>query len=776
MQFPLSLTPPVAAAVAGSGAGAGTFRPGLRSGLWLLFAVVLIALLSLVSRVKGSDDAGFSLYWPSAGIGLVLLARCGVWGLVATGLGVLLWAMVGMHWGLGAALWGAAASVIGPWWVWRGLRPRFEGTAEPFSNSATLLEFMRLQSTQGSVLAAVAGVSGLWLTGHLHAEVSWYAAVLSYWMVETTGALLFAPVAWDLTQPGCASPGAGYFSRLRRVLVLEWRFALAVLALTGLVIALLPAGQANYARAVLYGLLPLLVVVALQAQPLLVHLLILASGFLVLVGVAYLQRFAGDAADSTELLLVALYLLVGTAALDVLLATTAEKRAALERLERQAFVDAQTGLLNEAGVMRVLEDRGLAGAPPAEGSEVALISVTLSNARQAASLTGTPALAELDRQMASQLHAAIGEVQWGRVAPSRFLGVWQGDPGALDALLSRIVVLGVPPKLDDMVPNSDLFRALWSVAAVTRDSSTLAQQPRQAMPMALALAETRAQQFRRVEVAPVDDRLLRQLQHDAAMVERVRAAIESRTLLLYAQPIVSNANGAWERWQAGDRRVRKFEVLVRMAAPDGEVLSPGVFMPAAMRAGLMPQLDMAVMEQTFAWLAAHPYVLEQVQGCAINLSGPTVGDAATLDYVRTLFQRYPVPPALMIFEITESLAATDPEVAAHTLQALRAMGSRVAIDDFGTGVATFDYLKRFAVDFIKIDGTFIGALEHGTLDRIIVESMVKVASHLGVATVAEYVATARLRELVTEMGIEFSQGFAVGEPQPMGFWLDKPPP
>jgi EAL domain-containing protein (putative c-di-GMP-specific phosphodiesterase class I) len=97
----------------------------------------------------------------------------------------------------------------------------------------------------------------------------------------------------------------------------------------------------------------------------------------------------------------------------------------------------------------------------------------------------------------------------------------------------------------------------------------------------------------------------------------------------------------------------------------------------------------------------------------------------------------------------------------------------VAIDDFGTGVATFDYLKRFQVDFIKIDGTFVRALQQGELDRVIVESMVNVAKCLGVRTVAEFVSSAELYELVTTLSIDESQGYALSEPQPLDHWFPK---
>ena len=738
----------------------------------LLAAALVITVLSTVSRVETSPDASFSLFWPSAGLGLALLARFGLAGLASTALGVGLWAGLVMQWSALAVVWTAAASAIGPALTWYYVRGRFAKVALPYSRSDTVLAFMRVQACGASVAAALVGSAGLWFTGHWPAEVNLLAGILAYWMIETTGAFLFAPVAWDVLNPSGMAATRAWARRFVEVARQEWRYGVMVLALTAAIVALLLAGQADYARALLYGLLPLLVVVSLRASPTLVHVLILASGAVVLMTMAYLKRAAPTDSDGTQLLLVALYLLVGTATLQVLLATYSEKRRALDQLERQAFVDAQTGLLNAAGLVRRLETLVVLETSANTNRQVALIGLTLSNAHQAASLADNAELLTFDRLMANQIRQTLAEVRWARVGVGRFQGIWVGELDGLHAILSRVGVVTVPLALDPSSPKGaqDAFRPQWAVAAVRRVAAATAEFGIPAMLAALAQAEARAQQFRRLEVVEVDDHFLVEQQQEAAMTEMVRRAIDARALLLYAQPIAPNHAQEWAQWQSGKPVVTKFEVLVRMADATGQPLSPAVFMPAAMRAGLMAQLDLAVVEQTFAWLAGHPHALGLIKGCAVNLSGPTVGDARTIEFVRALFERYPVPPGIMIFEITESMAVTDPEVAAQTLKSLRAMGCRVAIDDFGTGVATFDYLKRFEVDFIKIDGTFIRALQDGALDRVIVESMVNVAKCLGVRTVAEFVSTEALYGLVTSLGIDESQGYALSPPQPIDHW------
>ena len=746
----------------------------------LLLAVGLIALLSTLSRVQTSGNSGFSLFWPSAGLGLVLVARYNHWGAATTALGVGVWAFFAMKWGFFASLWAAVASALGPWLTWQMLRARFANVAHPFSRSDTLIEFFRWQTVLGSVVSALLGSLGLWLTDHWPQDVFWPVVLLSYWMIETTGALLFAPVAWDVVNPGHRGGTYAYRNKLWAVLQVEWRFVLLVMLLTGMVMLLLTFSTTNYALALLACLLPLLMVVSLRATPMLAHLLILVSALLVLVTLAFLERYSKGAVDPSGLLLLALYMLAGTASLEVLLATSAEKRIALERLERLAFMDPQTQLLNQAGVARQLEEMTQLKTGQRRAGQVALVSISLSNAQQAASLSERHTLLELDQQMAAQLRSSVPEVQWGRVASGSFHGVWRGRRGTLERVLSRVALLTVPVAMEDVaeppdaikpVPAKRDFRPQWGLAAVCSRVQDLTAHPGQVMLSTLVQAESRARQFRRVEVMVVDDAVLTQLQQDALMVERVRQAIEHRTLTLYAQPIVANTENALAEWKQGGKSARKVEVLVRLQGEGGRILTPAEFMPAAMRAGLMPLLDLAVTEQTFAWLSAHPEVLDRLEGCAINLSGPTVADANTVPFVQDLFTRYQVPPEVVIFEITESLAVTDTEIAAQTLRGLRSLGCRVAIDDFGTGVATFDYLKRFTVDFIKIDGTFIRALQEGVLDRIIVESMVNVAKCLGVRTVAEYVYSPELRELVTALGIHESQGYELGQPQPLEYWL-----
>jgi len=300
------------------------------------------------------------------------------------------------------------------------------------------------------------------------------------------------------------------------------------------------------------------------------------------------------------------------------------------------------------------------------------------------------------------------------------------------------------------------------VAAVTL--STQPPPPVEVIMACLRRTEQQAQTSRQALITAVDRESAQALKLEAEQAERIRQTIQQKQLVLYAQPIVAN--------QRPETLPHKYEVLIRLHDPQGGIIPPTVFLPVAMRAGLMQLLDMAVMEQTFEWFAAHPRALAALSHCAINLSGPTVASPVVAQRIAEGLAQHRLPADKFTFEITESQAIANPAQATDTIQAIRACGCRVAIDDFGTGVATFDYLKRFDVDYIKIDGAFIQSLLHDPVDRVIVESIVKVAHQLKVRTVAEFVSSPELHQAVTALGVDESQGYVFGAPRPLHEWFE----
>jgi EAL domain-containing protein (putative c-di-GMP-specific phosphodiesterase class I) len=724
---------------------------------WLRLCLVALGLagLTAVSFVQRPDEAGFALFWPSAGIGLALAVRYGLAGLAATGLGVGLWAMLFRDWTLSAALLSAVAAMCGPAWVrWRTPGLWADGS-QPFASLPSLLAILKAQAAGGSVIAALVGTAGLWWTGHWPANLPVVWVLSTYWLLETSGAWLFAPVATWLTLRQRDGKTVDRPKQLVQAALTHRVGIFFTLLLTVAVVSLLLADQSALAQAALYGLMPLLVLLALRAPPFLIHTMLMGAAALVLFTLAYLKRQPEWSGDDTLPLTLILYLLAGSGVLLVVAASMAERRRSEQRLASAALIDPLTGLGNEAALFKKLDAPMDEGQPG--GRVRLLVSVCSGPLRQRHLSSGFNDLYTRDLDMSDRLRTLPHSVWWSRTGLGVFRGLWLGAAHQQSALLDGIS--GVCAGAHTTEGSSP-----WVVSGALAHYPLAQACSAQVQLGLLVQAEFRAQQFRRLEVVEISPAAVEALRNESVLAEKVRRAIEGHSLVLMAQPIVSNGCHTPTPVQP------KAEILVRLRDGDGALLTPAVFMAPAMRTGLMPQLDRAVVEMTLQAMASP--TSRPGARCAINLSGPTVMDDQLVSWVAHLLQRYAISAERLVFEVTESMAMTDLDSAAQTLRGLRKLGCQVAIDDFGTGMATFDYLKRFPVDSVKIDGSFIQPLvQGGGVDRVIVESMVKVAHSLGMTMVAEYVCSPELRVEVTALGIEESQGYAISEPVPLTDWL-----
>jgi EAL domain-containing protein (putative c-di-GMP-specific phosphodiesterase class I) len=151
---------------------------------------------------------------------------------------------------------------------------------------------------------------------------------------------------------------------------------------------------------------------------------------------------------------------------------------------------------------------------------------------------------------------------------------------------------------------------------------------------------------------------------------------------------------------------------------------------------------------------------------SINLSGHTLSSPDFADFMKEKFAQFGVPPQAIYFEITETAAIANVERARSLIEQLRGMGVRFFLDDFGSGLSSFNYLKHFPVDGIKIDGLFVKGVAKNYLDYALVESIQKIGVSLGLQTVAEYVETADIARKLVQIGVTMGQGFYLASPRP----------
>lgn len=233
------------------------------------------------------------------------------------------------------------------------------------------------------------------------------------------------------------------------------------------------------------------------------------------------------------------------------------------------------------------------------------------------------------------------------------------------------------------------------------------------------------------------------------LADQIVAALNEDRLCLAYQPIVSSKTG----------KADLHECLLRMRRPDGEVVSAGEFIPVAEKLGLVRLVDHRVLEMAIKTLEDYP----QAQ-LAINVSGMTAMDGTWLESITGYVGSRRDLATRLIVEITETVALHELEESAQFVRELRDLGCRVAIDDFGAGYTSFRNLKALDVDMVKIDGSFVKGLVRSRDDQLFVQTLVHLAKNFNLPVVAEWVGNEDEVTLLRAYGVEYMQGFFLGEP------------
>ncbi|MBV1787814.1 EAL domain-containing protein [Marinobacterium sp. D7] len=247
-----------------------------------------------------------------------------------------------------------------------------------------------------------------------------------------------------------------------------------------------------------------------------------------------------------------------------------------------------------------------------------------------------------------------------------------------------------------------------------------------------------------------DDTALARLQ----LENDIRHGIQNREFVLHYQPIVD----------AESRRIVSVEALVRWYRPGQGFISPDHFIPVAEESGLILPLGEQLLEQAceqlLRWRGSE---LERVT-IAVNASALQLKNLAFVHTVEQTLARYDLDGRQLELEITESTLMADPETILQTLQRLKMLRLSIAIDDFGTGYSSLGYLKRFPVDTVKIDRTFVRDMESDGNDRELIRAILAMSQSLGLGVIAEGVETEGQARILTEMGCPLLQGYLFAKP------------
>jgi EAL domain-containing protein (putative c-di-GMP-specific phosphodiesterase class I) len=277
-----------------------------------------------------------------------------------------------------------------------------------------------------------------------------------------------------------------------------------------------------------------------------------------------------------------------------------------------------------------------------------------------------------------------------------------------------------------------------------RDAETLIRNADAAMYHAKELGRANYQFFTEQMNQAASRRL--QLEND------LRRALRKGELRLHYQPIVEGASG----------RIAGHEALARWQHPERGLVYPAEFIQLAEETGLIIKIGEWVLGEACRWSTF--IGAERGIQVAVNLSARQFNDPQLPKMVARALKESGLPPRLLELEITESTAMQQTDVTLRTLKRLKSLGVSIAIDDFGTGYSSLSYLRRFPVDKVKIDRSFVAEVPANRDQGAIVSAIVALAHALQIKVVAEGVETEAQRAFLKSCGCDFIQGFLVGKP------------
>jgi diguanylate cyclase (GGDEF)-like protein len=268
----------------------------------------------------------------------------------------------------------------------------------------------------------------------------------------------------------------------------------------------------------------------------------------------------------------------------------------------------------------------------------------------------------------------------------------------------------------------------------------------------IACQNAKARGRNRAEIYSPAGKQTEQIARDVMLMNRLRDALARDGFELHYQPLM----------HVRTREITHYETLLRLPTDDG-LIGPETFLPAAIRFGLMANIDRWVLRRVVRTLAENAPSSPAMK-LSTNLSGFAFDDEQLGQYLKELLDEYSVSGEHLVIEITEQLAVRFAANTDKQIAKLRELGCELAIDDFGSGYSSFSYLKRLPVNYLKIDGAFIRNLARDRVDQAMVRMVGEVARAAGMQTVAEYVHNEATLELLAKYGIDYAQGYYVGKP------------
>jgi len=419
------------------------------------------------------------------------------------------------------------------------------------------------------------------------------------------------------------------------------------------------------------------------------------------------------------------------------------------QLAQQVLKDPLTGLPNKLGLVNDLE------AICERNDAFSLLVIGLDRFRSINDALGYAAGDMALLEVASRLQTATmpGE-QLYRLNGDEFCVLQKHEPELIQFRADVLMQVARQP----LLLHGHRFVVGATAGTVVRDFEC--RDPEQMLKRA-ALALRHAKKTQRGGLVTYEPGLERSSQLRTELEAELRAAIESKQLLLMLQPKGSLADGT----------LVGAEALIRWAHPKRGMVSPAEFLPLAHDTGLMATIDQLVLKQALQHIGTL-YALGIQVPVSINLSVQSLSDVCVVDRVREALRAANVPPNLLEIEIPEGALMENVETSVKVLGELNRMGVRISIDDFGTGYSSFAYLARFPVHTLKVDRSFVKEIASNDTSHKIVKSLVRLAHSLQLTVIAEGVEDPADLELLKRIRCDMVQGYAFGRPMPFDQFVE----
>lgn len=427
-----------------------------------------------------------------------------------------------------------------------------------------------------------------------------------------------------------------------------------------------------------------------------------------------------------------------------------EKAKATEELLFLVNNDPLTKVLNRRGIEKALDS---AMSELANGKPLALAYLDLDRFRLINDLFGHNAGDEVLQQVCQRvIHMISGAMQFGRVGGDEFVLVMADTKIPVATLICNGIIesLGSTPyKVGDRAFHVRGSIGLIDVGAEMQVKDAVSTADR-------ACHEAKAGSGDGLVVFERNASAFDQHEAELRLVEQLSNTNATAGLFLMMQPIMSLTSPS---------ESLNFEVLLRMLDHEGKLIPTDRLISAGESSGQMSVIDRWVLSTTLAWMNTHSSTLENTKFVCMNLSGASLNDEKFLQDVYAMLELNTNIVSHLCLEITESVALHDLNNTRRFVDKVRSYGAKVALDDFGAGYTSFSYLKELTADLLKIDGSFIVDMNRHPANVAIVEAIVSLARNLGMKTIAEWAEDSATVQTLTEIGVDYVQGFVVARPQ-----------